>query len=257
MLRLIFSFVLLALVAVAAPVSQAVAAPAHTADEAVAYADPLEPFNRSVFAFNKYFDLIILRPLAQGYGYLPSFVRTGVHNFLMNLGAPVSLLNELLQGDFAGADIVTRRFVMNTLLGWGGFVDAAEMHGVGPIPREDFGQTLAVWGVGPGPYLVLPIIGPSNLRDLTGRVVDVVTDPWNLWANSQDANWIPITRAVITAIDTRSILMGPYDDIMNNSVDPYSTFRGMYTQNRTYAIRDRIYQEGGAMDVYTATELND
>lgn len=258
MTRLAFSFVLLLLVAVMAPVQNAsAAAPAvdpYESDVAY-YSDPIEPFNRAVFTFNKYFDMVILRPLAYGYkNYLPGFAQTGIHNFLVNLLSPVTLLNELLQGDLHGADIVTRRFFVNTILGWGGFVDAAEMHGLNPIPREDFGQTLGVWGVGAGPYLVLPIIGPSNLRDLTGRIVDVVVDPWNLWATNVDENWIPITRGAITAIDTRAILMEPYDDIMKNSVDPYSSFRSIYSQNRTYAIRDRIYQEGGAMDVYTMTE---
>ncbi|HEY1097259.1 MAG TPA: VacJ family lipoprotein [Alphaproteobacteria bacterium] len=217
--------------------------------------DPLEPFNRSVFWFNKYVDMLLIKPVAQGYKWaVPYPVRTGVHNFLGNLAAPVSFLNEILQGDFAGADIVIRRFVMNTLFGMGGFIDAAEMHGVGPIAREDFGQTLGAWGVGPGPYLVLPIIGPSNLRDVTGRVVDIFTDPLNLWAMDQNHDWIPISRAILSGIDTRASLLGPYDDIMKNSVDPYSSFRSIYSQNRSFAVGDRVYTEGGAMDDYTMTE---
>jgi phospholipid-binding lipoprotein MlaA len=218
--------------------------------------DPLEPFNRSVFVFNKYVDMLLIKPVAKGYKWiLPSPVRTGVYNFLTNLASPVSFINELLQGDLAGADIVLRRFVVNSILGVGGVMDAAEMHGLGPIPREDFGQTLGVWGVGPGPYLVVPILGPSNLRDLTGRVVDIFTDPVNLWAINQDKDWIPWTRAIVGGIDTRARLLGPYDDIMNNSVDPYSSFRSMYSQNRTYAVGDRVYKEGGAvMDTYSMTE---
>ena len=217
--------------------------------------DPIEPFNRAVFVFNKYVDMLLIKPVAKTYKYvLPSPVRTGVHNFLGNLASPVSLLNELLQGDFAGADIVVRRFVMNTIFGFGGVIDAADMHGVHAIAREDFGQTLGHWGVGAGPYIVLPILGPSNLRDVTGRVVDIFTDPLNLWAMGQDEDWLPITRAILSGIDTRVSLLGPYDDIMNNSVDPYSSFRSIYTQNRTYAIGDRQYTEGGAMDAYTMTE---
>jgi phospholipid-binding lipoprotein MlaA len=217
--------------------------------------DPIEPFNRSVFIFNKYVDMLLIKPVAQGYKWVTPYpVRTGIHNFLGNLAAPVSLLNELLQGDWNGADIVVRRFVMNTIFGMGGFIDAAEMHGVGPIPREDFGQTLGAWGVGTGPYIVLPIIGPSNLRDVTGRVIDIFTDPLNLWAIREDNDWVPISRAILSGIDTRASLLGPYDDIMKNSVDPYSSFRSIYNQNRTFAVGDQVYKEGGAMDAYTMTE---
>lgn len=257
MARLAFSFLLLLLAAVMAPVQHASAAPAVDPydSEVVSYYDPIEPFNRAVFTFNKYFDMVLLRPLAYGYkNYLPGFAQTGVHNFLSNLMSPVSLLNELLQGDIRGANIVAWRFVTNTILGVGGLVDVADYAGRPAIPREDFGQTLGYYGVGAGPYLVLPIIGPSNLRDLTGRVVDVFTDPLNLYAMNTDKDWILWTRAGLTAVDTRAILLEPYDDVMKSSVDPYSSFRSMYSQNRTYAIRDRIYQEGGAMDVYSNAE---
>jgi phospholipid-binding lipoprotein MlaA len=239
-----------------------VSAPSHAQDDyktqrdATVYTyDPLEPFNRSVFVFNKYVDMLLIKPVAKGYKWvLPSPVRTGVYNFLNNLSSPVSFINELLQGDLAGADIVLRRFVVNTILGVGGVMDAAEMHGLGPIPREDFGQTLGVWGVGAGPYLVLPIIGPSNARDLTGRVVDIFADPLNMWAINHDHEWIPVTRAIVGGIDTRARLLGPYDDIMNNSVDPYSSFRSIYSQNRNYAVGDVVYKEGGALDTYSMTE---
>ena len=259
MTRLAFSLVLLLLVAVMAPVQHASAAPAADPYESEAqyYSDPLEPFNRAVFGFNKYFDMVILRPLAYGYkNYLPNFVQTGTHNVLSNLMSPVSLLNELLQGDITGANIVAWRFVTNTILGVGGLVDVADYAGRPSIPREDFGQTLGHYGVGAGPYLVLPIIGPSNLRDVSGRVVDIFTDPLNLYAMNTEKDWIMWTRAGLTGIDTRAILLEPYDDIMENSVDPYSSFRSVYSQNRTYAIRDRIYQEGGVMDAYTAGEKN-
>ena len=222
------------------------------------YSDPLEPFNRAVFGFNTYFDRYLLRPAARGYQHLPGFVQTGTHNFLSNLMSPVSMFNELLQGDLTGFNITTWRFITNTILGVGGLVDVADNVGRAPIPREDFGQTLGYYGVGAGPYLVLPILGPSNVRDLTGRVVDIVTDPLNLYAWNTDRNWIPITRGVLTAVDTRSQLMGPYDDIMHNSVDPYSSFRSVYSQNRAYAVRHHVYETGGAMDdAYTMTENTD
>ena len=136
-------------------------------------------------------------------------------------------------------------------------VDVADHVGRPAVPREDFGQTLGYYGVGAGPYLVLPIIGPSNLRDTAGRVVDVFTDPLNLYAMAGDSrDWILWTRAGLTVVDTRAQLMGPIDDVINNSVDPYSTFRSAYSQNRKYAVRNRVYQTGGAMDAYSMTEKN-
>lgn len=217
------------------------------------YSDPLEPFNRAVFGFNRFFDRVLLRPVAKGYQRLPGFVQTGTHNFLGNLLAPVSFLNEVLQGDLTGANITLWRFTTNTILGAGGLVDVADMVGRGPIPREDFGQTLGHYGVGTGPYLVLPLLGPSNLRDFSGSIVDIFTDPLNLYAIHDDQDWIPITRSVVGAIDSRARIMDVYDDL-NNSVDPYSSFRSAYSQNRAYAVRDRVYEEGGAMDLYSMTE---
>lgn len=254
-------FVLAAVFALGASLGVAVPAQAQDAysaqrDASVYSYDPLEPFNRSVFVFNKYVDMLIIKPVAKGYKWvLPSPVRTGIYNLLTHLSSPVSFINELLQGDLAGADIVLRRFFVNSILGVGGLIDAAEMHGLGPIPREDFGQTLGVWGVGPGPYLVLPILGPSNLRDVTGRVADIFADPLNMWAINQDHDWIPWTRAIVSGIDTRARLLGPFDDMMYRSVDPYSSFRSMYSQNRRYQIGDRVYKEGGAVvDAYSMTE---
>jgi phospholipid-binding lipoprotein MlaA len=249
-------FVFIALFVLSAVPVQAQDAYSAQRDASAYTYDPLEPFNRSVFVFNKYVDMLLIKPVAKGYKWaLPSPVRTGIYNFLTHLSSPVSFINELLQGDLAGADIVLRRFVVNSILGVGGLMDAAEMHGLGPIAREDFGQTLGVWGVGSGPYLVLPILGPSNARDLTGRVVDIFLDPLNVWAISQDHDWIPWTRAIVGGIDTRARLLGPFDDMMYRSVDPYSSFRSMYSQNRTYQIGDRVYKEGGAVvDAYGMTE---
>ncbi len=226
---------------------------AETRGEAVS--DPLEPFNRAVFNFNMFVDQLLIRPVARGYQHLPGFVQDGTHNFLTNLMSPVSMLNELLQGDLTGFNITAWRFVTNTILGVGGLVDVADYAGRPAIAREDFGQTLGHYGVGEGPYLVLPIVGPSNARDAAGRIVDVFTDPLNLYAMA-DANreWILWTRAGLTVVDTRAQLMDTLDDAINNSVDPYSTFRSAYTQNRRYAVRDRIYHEGGAMDLYSQTE---
>ncbi len=255
MIRFFFAILLLAGLAVSVPVHAADAYDdAYDNARGSDVSDPLEPFNRAVFNFNMFFDQILIRPLARGYQYLPDFVQDGTHNFLSNLMSPVSMVNELLQGDVTGFNIVTWRFVTNTILGVGGLFDVADHVGRPAIPREDFGQTLGHYGVGAGPYLVLPIIGPSNLRDAGGRVVDIFTDPLNLYAMNTERDWILYTRAGLTIVDTRAQLMAPLDDVINNSVDPYSTFRSAYSQNRRYAIRDHVYQAGGALDSYSMTE---
>ena len=128
--------------------------------------DPLEPLNRRIFQFNRVVDGLVLEPAARIYRMAtPQFVRTGVRNFLANLGTPVVLANDLLQGEFERAELTLGRFLMNTILGLGGVIDVGGKLGMPPRHYEDFGQTLAVYGVGSGPYLMLPLLGPSNGRD--------------------------------------------------------------------------------------------
>lgn len=149
--------------------------------------DPLEPFNRAVFQFNHYTDMLVVKPITQVYvNLLPDFLRQGVHNFLTNLNTPVVLANELLQWDWHGIDVVTKRFAINSTVGMAGLFDAADYHGIEALPAEDFGQTLGKWGIGQGPYIVLPLLGPSNLRDATGFVVDMFLDPVNWWGWDND-----------------------------------------------------------------------
>ena len=224
---------------------------AHANDYADGYnnevvSDPLEPVNRAIFTFNDVLDTILIRPLAIAYHFVfPEPVREGVHNALGNLKAPIVLANELLQGDFEGADVVTRRFVFNTTLGLGGLIDVAEMHGLPANDPEDFGQTLASWGVGSGPYLVLPVLGPSNMRDVVGDVVDGIADPWNAYARSHDGDEFMIGRSVLTALDKRSRNLKTYDDLKESSVDLYATMRSIYDQRREILISDG----GGEFDI--------
>jgi phospholipid-binding lipoprotein MlaA len=225
------------------------------AQDANAY-DPIEPFNRAVFSFNQGLDFILLKPLATGYkNYVPQFIQTSVTSFLRNLGSPVVLLNDTLQGDWVGVDNTVRRFFVNSTLGLGGLIDVASHHGLTPTPREDFGQTLGFYGTGEGPYVMLPIFGPSNVRDAFGRVVDMLSDPFTMIARDAEQDGLLIGRAGLTTIDTRATLLGPYDDMVASSIDPYNTVRSAYTQQRAYAIQDRTYQVGNAgADPYDSLE---
>ncbi|WP_038013283.1 VacJ family lipoprotein [Terasakiella pusilla] len=200
--------------------------------------DPIEGLNRVVFGFNTVLDVWFLRPAATLYrGLLPPPVQDGIHNMLANLSAPVVLLNDVLQGEGARAGTTAARFAINSTVGVLGFGDPAS--GMGYKKHdEDFGQTLGVWGVGEGPYIVLPIFGPSNPRDAVGRVVDYFADPLNMWARNTDRDGITIGRGVLTAVDTRAYYYDAIEDIRNNSLDPYASFRSLYRQRREAAIQN-------------------
>ena len=141
----------------------------------------MEPINRAIFSFNNVADRIILEPVAEGYKKLPSPLQSGMGNFLSNLRAPLVVINQVLQGQGENAIQSTGRFLVNSTVGVFGLIDVAEKIGL-EEKEEDFGQTLATWGVGDGFYIVLPLFGPSNLRDTTGMVMTMVTDPINAYA---------------------------------------------------------------------------
>lgn len=200
--------------------------------------DPLEPMNRAVFAFNEGVDYILLNPLTEIYRFIvPDPIRVAVGNVLSNLKSPIYLANELLQGDLEGAGIVTQRFVFNTFTGFGGILDTASWEGIEAQP-EDFGQTLAVWGVGSGPYLVLPIIGPSNARDTVGFVGDMAMDPvnWYIWNNDKDD--LGTGRLVATILTTKDNIYDLQKDLKANSLDYYAAVRSVMTQRRNALIND-------------------
>lgn len=210
--------------------------------------DPIEPFNRAVFQFNKYVDLIVLKPVTYVYkNALPGFVRSSVSSLLDTLGQPIVMLNALLQGDGKTFENSIHRFVINATLGLGGLNDVASSLGV-PAANADFGQTLGVWGAGHGFYLVLPILGSSSLRDGVGEGVDAVADPFNIIWSDSETYWPIYTRMGLTAIDARYKYGDAYDDVMKNAVDPYVTFRSMYVQRRAYLV------QGKAVDSYDQVE---
>lgn len=194
--------------------------------------DPLESTNRFIFNFNQSLDDAIIEPITGLYrGILPGFVRNGVHNFMDNIKAPVVLANDMLQGEPKRAGNTLMRFVINSSIGIGGLRDQAADWGFDDHD-EDFGQTLAVWGVGEGPYLMIPLIGPSNPRDAVGKVVDGLLDPINLWADNDDREWVPIVRTAISGIDTRDRLWDVLNDLEKSSIDYYAAIRSLYRQRR-------------------------
>jgi len=197
--------------------------------------DPIEPLNRYFNDVNQALDDVALKPVARIYrDALPDAVQDGVSNFLSNLSQPIYFLNNIAQGDLDGAGDNMGAFFTNTLLGIGGIFDVAKVD----TQKEDIGQTLAVWGVGEGPYLVLPILGPNTTREAVGIVGEYYIDPANLVARNNDADNFEIYRGLTTAIDFRSRSIETLDEIEKNSIDFYATIRSLYRQNRKNLIRD-------------------
>lgn len=196
-------------------------------------ADPLEPFNRKVYAFNDVFDRFLLKPIAKGYDRLtPNVVRQGIGNFFSNLGYTTVILNGFLQGKPVQGLQDTGRLVLNTTIGIGGIVDVATGAGL-EEHEEDFGQTLAVWGVPRGPYLVLPFMGPSTLRDAPATAVDFFTEGERLIDDSS----IEDKLTILEIIDTRARLLA-VDKTVQKAYDPYITIREAFLQRRQYLIHD-------------------
>jgi phospholipid-binding lipoprotein MlaA len=219
--------------------------------------DPLEPVNRAIFEFNRVLDGLILEPAAIMYrAVTPQFVRDGVDNFLDNLRTPVVLANDLLQGEFARAEKTLGRFMLNTILGFGGLIDVGGRVGMPERHREDFGQTLAVYGVGEGPYLVLPLLGPSNPRDAVGFVVDFAFDPMFFLAPSD----VGYGRFGADALVFREQNIETIDEFERSSLDLYAATRTLVRQLRANEIRngapapiEDIYDE----DIYELDEGGD
>ncbi len=200
--------------------------------------DPIEPFNRAIFSLNRGLDAVIFKPIATLYrDALPQTMRDGIRHFLNNLRTPVILANNLLQGDVDAAQVTVVRFTTNTIIGFGGFGDPAGDLGA-KFRDEDFGQTLAVWGVGEGPYIMLPVFGPSNPRDTVGMVVDTLIDPINMWADNTDRNAVPVVRTLVRGLDERSRYLKTLDDLEKSSLDFYVTIRSLYRQLRNDGIRN-------------------
>lgn len=204
---------------------------------ALANNDPYEAANRKIFALNQKIDSITLRRAAKAYNaYIPRPVRDSAHNALKNLDLPVTFVNDVLQGETTRAGQTVSRFTVNSTLGVGGFFDVASRIGI-PDHSEDFGQTLAVWGIREGPYLVLPLLGPAPPRDAVGRTADVFFDP-GIYVSMKQHPWWMAGRTYLTFLDLRARNIDALDDIERDSLDFYATTRSLYRQYRAKEVRN-------------------
>ena len=201
--------------------------------------DPLEPTNRKIFKFNMSLDRNVMKPVAKAYKKtFPAFVRNSLRNFFDHVNSPQTFINDVLQGKPGRAAETAMRFFVNTVAGVFGFFDVAAQYGL-QAHKEDFGQTLAVWGVTEGPYLMIPFLGPHSARHAGGRVGDKLLDPLTYVA---PGGWqyrvASMTSSALDIVDTRSRSIEALEDLERNSLDLYATIRSLYRQNRASKIRD-------------------
>lgn len=208
---------------------------AHASDPSAAAAidnDPLESVNRKTFAVNEFLDRILLRPVAKVYvAVIPKNARGSIHAALANAKQPIIMLNEVLQGNPRRLRLSLERFTVNTTIGMGGLVDVASRWHL-PDEKADFGETLYSWGVPSGPYLVLPVLGPSNPRDAIGVGVDSYLDPLTFLANAKGLQVVEVPRLVTDGVDQRARVLTVLDDLRKNSLDFYAELRSLSQQQR-------------------------
>ena len=200
-----------------------------------------EGLNRAVFALNKGLDNVLFEPVARAYRVLPNPVRNGVSNSLENLSNLVTIPNNILQGDFVKAGTNTGRFVINTTIGILGFVDVAEKIGFEEYEKEDYGQSFAKNGVGPGCYLVLPVLGPSTIRDTTASIVNIVGgDAWynvtvkNNTEHFEDGDYV--ASRLMAGLDFRAKNIDSFENLEKNAIDFYASVKSLYLQDRQQKI---------------------
>jgi phospholipid-binding lipoprotein MlaA len=199
--------------------------------------DPLEPLNRKTFALNQFLDQLLFKPAAQTYvAVFPGDARTAIHHMLDNMKEPTLAFNNLLQGEFKRAGISVGRLIVNSTVGFGGMVDVMTLSGVERQPA-DFGQTMCVWGISSGPYLILPILGPTDARDAVGSAVDSYDDPFTILANEYGITELTTSRFIIGGIEERAKVLDELDDLEKNSVDFYAEMRSLWQQHRDADLR--------------------
>jgi phospholipid-binding lipoprotein MlaA len=225
-------------------------------EEGIEEYDPLEPLNTKFFEFNRQLDRWILKPIAKGYNFVvPNIVQVGVSNIFYNSRATPRFLNNMFQGKFTGAGIEVGRFLINTTVGIGGFFDVAQHYFKLATPEEDTGQTLGFYGVPPGPYLMIPILGPYTVRDLAGYAGDIALNPiyWLILPTMHNIDSIPTVvdideRALTYAIsigaraaevvNERSLNLEKFQGVEESTLDLYAAVRNAYLQKRAKAIRE-------------------
>ena len=219
--------------------------------------DCFEKLNRATFAFNQSLDKAVIEPLAKGYRKLPDPIQKGANNAVKNLSNLVTIPNNVLQGDIKLALINTGRLVVNSTIGLLGTIDVANKMGFPKYEREDYGQTLGAWGVGPGCYLVIPVLGPSNLRDTAGSFVNVLGgDPWYNMSSHGNNEFLSerlyLTSKALSGIDFRADNIESFENLEKNSIDFYASVKSLYTQDRENKIKNN--QRGNIEVLYKNEE---
>ncbi len=203
--------------------------------------DCFEKVNRGIFAFNQALDKTIFEPVAKGYRYIPSPIRMGTSNAITNLSNLITVPNNLLQGEVKTAGVNTLRFVVNTTVGILGIFDPAAALGFEKEEKEDYGQTFGKWGMGPGCYVVLPILGPSTVRDTAGTIANFVGgDPWFNVTVTNDTQYFKESdyygTRITGGVDYRAKNIDSFDNLEENSIDFYASIRSLYLQDRQQKI---------------------
>jgi phospholipid-binding lipoprotein MlaA len=217
--------------------------------------DCFEPLNRATFAFNKELDGAVIKPIAKSYRSLPPSIKTGTGNVLNNLSNLITIPNNILQGEFKKAGINTGRLIVNTTIGILGIVDVADNLGFPKYEKEDYGQTLGAWGVGPGCYLVLPILGPSTIRDTAGSFMNVMGgDPYynaSIGGNNEflsDKTFL--ASKALTGVEFRAKNIDSLDNLEVNSIDFYASVKSLYLQDRQLKINNIKNVKGNIEIIY-------
>ncbi|WP_440672803.1 MlaA family lipoprotein [Candidatus Pelagibacter sp. HIMB1715] len=215
--------------------------------------DCFEKLNRKTFAFNQGLDKALIKPIAEGYRKLPEGVQKGTSNAVKNLSTLVTIPNNVLQGDVKTAFINTARLAVNTTVGLLGTIDVANKMGFPKYEKEDYGQTLGKWGFGPGCYLVLPVLGPSTIRDTTGSFANVMGgDPWynaSVHGNNEFlSEGLYLTSKAINGIEFRANNIESLENLQENSIDFYASIRSLYLQDRENKIKN--VQRGNIEVIY-------
>jgi len=223
--------------------------------------DCFERLNRATFSLNMGLDKAIFKPVAKGYRSLPSPVRTGTSNALINLSSLITIPNNILQGEFKTAGVNVGRLVVNTTVGVLGIFDVAEKMGFSEYEKEDYGQTLGKWGVSPGCYIVIPVLGPTTVRDTAGSFINILGgDPYyNVSTHGNNeylTDKVYMTTKVISGVDFRAKNLESIDNLEKNSIDFYASVKSLYLQDRQQKIKNsnptiEIMYEGDWEEVET------
>ena len=205
--------------------------------------DCFESINRGIFAFNQGLDKVVFKPLAKGYRKLPQPVRSGTSNVISNLGNVVTIPNNILQGQVKDASMNSLRLIINSTLGIAGIFDVASYYGIEKRDKEDYGQTLGTWGFGEGCYFVLPVLGPSTVRDSIGSLVNVMGgDAWYNVTVANDTQYFNeadyYLSRVTSGVDFRAKNLESFDSLEKTSIDLYASIRSLYLQDRQRKIQN-------------------